>query len=329
MNRSLKMVQRKSVGAENGAKIAIGLHAQTLARDDGFIAGSEITTLYLKKAFEKRTDVKLAFRVGPHNYRELKQDALNLFIIEGWHERIKDTIQFVRDNYPDAKILFWVLSFWGLEETLHLDIDGYMTNSQKLVQMLSKIKPTQHVMLAADPDDFNPLTVSSRYAYNVTYLGMYHPSKSQSIMDKILGEAIGFGLVIYGCHWDHHPFYRQCWEGVLPRGDISYLYASSKVVLAMTETRQRIAGMINNRIFEALSCGACVISEYYPELEECFGDVITCVRQSGDTKNALIRLIEDDDYRYHMGQKGRNLIEKRHTYDHRVEKIIDFYRSLT
>jgi spore maturation protein CgeB len=55
--------------------------------------------------------------------------------------------------------------------------------------------------------------------------------------------------------------------GPLPKDKISEAYSSAHVVIAYTMDSQRENGMINNRIFEALSCGAIVISEAFQEIE--------------------------------------------------------------
>ena len=52
-------------------------------------------------------------------------------------------------------------------------------------------------------------------------------------------------------------------------------------VLGMTMDGQRAAGMINNRVFEALACGreggSRFLTEHFPELEEMFGQHIRLV----------------------------------------------------
>ena len=63
------------------------------------------------------------------------------------------------------------------------------------------------------------------------------------------------------------PALKEIWTGPLPRKELAAAYASADVVLASTIESQREMGMINNRIFEALSCGAVVISEPSPEIK--------------------------------------------------------------
>jgi hypothetical protein len=303
----------------------IGLHAQTLERDDGVIAGSEVTTFGLMKALEGRSGVFRVTRYGPGNYGNLDKDDLDLLVIEGWNPALPNFIRRIRNNHSRIKILFWNLSFFGIREIVKLDVDGYLTNSKKLVQVLESIAPTRFVMLAANPKDFRPLEPEQKYLHNVAYLGMFHRAKSHKFIERILYEALEYGLVIYGTGWDQHPVLKDSWRGILPFGDIPKLYSSAKIVLGITEDRQRAAGMINNRVFEALSCGACFLSEYYPALEDVFGDTILYSRKNGDTIKYIEKLLGDASCRKNLGTKGRELILSHHKYEHRMEEILNFF----
>lgn len=318
----------RMIATSQNRGVNIGLHAQTLERPDGIIAGSEITTLGLMKAFEKRSDVNRVTRYGPGKYQRLDSDDLDLLIIEGWHRTLPQFIQRVRRHNPRTKIYFWNLSFFGIRDVVKLDLDGFFTNSRKMVPILNKIAPTKFIMLAADPEEFKPSNPENKYSHNVVYLGMFRLLKSPKIMERILYEASDYGLVIYGDGWEKHAMLKRYWMGRLPFEDTAKLYSSAKIVLGMTENRQRAASMINNRVFEALSCSACFISEYYSELEEVFGDIVLYSRKKGDTSRHIEKLLGDASYRSTLGAKSRELILKHHTYDQRVEQILDFCRSI-
>lgn len=98
---------------------------------------------------------------------------------------------------------------------------------------------------------------------------------------------------------------------------------------------QRLSGMINNRVFEALSVGAPLISDYFPALENVFGDSILYVHQPGDVARHVERLL-DDASRVHWEQKEprarqrrRAIIEGGHSWEQRVEEMLDFAAQQT
>jgi hypothetical protein len=87
-------------------------------------------------------------------------------------------------------------------------------------------------------------------------------NSEKRFLDEMLREALPFGLAVYGLAetWQRAPEdLRAAWRGVLPLGDIASLYSGARVVLGTTDRKQQTLGMINNRVFEALSCGATLI----------------------------------------------------------------------
>ena len=304
-------------------KFNIGLHSQTLHRNDSVVAGSEITTKGLKKAFEKYDNVEKVVRYGTNTYTEVNE-KLDLVIIEGWDPDVPFFIEEVKKKNNDAVIFFWNLSFLGLENLSSLPVNGFLTNSEKMTGILSPYAPVKKVLLAADTDELYPVDKIKKYDYDVVYLGMYHPHKSDEIISRMLMEACDFNFAIYGNGWDSHPHLKKYWKGKLPNGEINSLYSSAKIVIGTTEDRQRDAGMINNRVFEALACGSTFVSEYFPELESTFGDLIYYSKKKNDTRN-IISDILNNKLKRKSPAEIHEFIVKNHTYDERVKDIFDFY----
>ena len=73
------------------------------------------------------------------------------------------------------------------------------------------------------------------------------------ILLDLLMSAIPHGLLLHGSHWDEITPLRHLSKGTLPRNDIPLAYSSAHVILASTTDEQRRAGMVNNRVFEALA----------------------------------------------------------------------------
>lgn len=106
-------------------------------------------------------------------------------------------------------------------------------------------------------------------------------------------------------------------------------------VIGVTSDNQRASGMINNRVFEAMSVGAPLISEHFPALESLFGDALLYVKHPGDVarhiehilhlKSSPAGRIVAEEARW----RRRNTIEDRHTWAHRVEKMLSFAASFS
>lgn len=90
--------------------------------------------------------------------------------------------------------------------------------------------------------------------------------------------------------------------------------------------------MINNRIYEALACGAVVLSDPHPGLESsALGAGICFVHNQGAAAAFLDRFFSDagfaQEWKARAGAAGE-LVLREHTYEERAARFIAFYRRL-
>jgi len=190
---------------------------------------------------------------------------------------------------------------------------------------LNRYAPTYFFELAADPGIMKPMSnkhpIYSKH--NVVYLG--HNSATKEHLYNMLREAIPYGLTIYGHNWasDENTDLVKHWRGVLPKDDIGLLYSNAKVVIGVTEDKQKMRGMINNRVFEVLSTGAPLISDHFDRLEEKFGnDLIMFYKKKGDMKFWLDRILHNETLRLELKQFGRQRILDKETWTHRATGML-------
>ncbi|KAH8095814.1 glycosyl transferase [Aureococcus anophagefferens] len=92
---------------------------------------------------------------------------------------------------------------------------------------------------------------------------------------------------------------------------------------------QRAAGMVNNRVFEALATGAPLVMETFPELEALFADLpedggashLLLWREPGDVAKRVDALRRTAD----LGARTRRYMAERHTYDARAARVLAFF----
>ena len=102
------------------------------------------------------------------------------------------------------------------------------------------------------------------------------------------------------------------------------------MVLATTEIAQRNLGMINNRVFEVLACGAPLITDKFPELVQVLGEeghvLYVDDDQPSQAYHHALKLLGNATLRKEIGQAGRQHVLDHHTYEKRVIQILDFYQ---
>ena len=331
------------------------------------IAGSEITTAGMARALRALPNVAEVVVFAPFAYVEHIDEGLgawgghwDIVIIEGYAATVPPFIRHLRwsgldmDGPPrQTFVAHWVLDTYpSLDSHIkRLDVDAFITNSRLLLPELQALAPSAYFPLATDAlGAMQPVPPAARSAggnggkydnerHRIVFLGSNN-AKTKPHQHRILLEAAQVGgLAIYGHGWGHRgdeltaadpvpealrPFIR----GILPRDDIAELYSSAGVVLSTTSVKQQRLGMINNRIFDALSCGATLISDWFPELEEEFGSLVFFDRGApGDTTRLLKWLLDTPEGRHERQRRSilaRETVLGLHTWSHRMGGMLDF-----
>ena len=293
------------------------------------IWGSAISTLYLAEAFERQGHtVWRASATHTTNWSEFTARASDLVVSEGVPE---DRIP--GDVWESAhRIIFWWLSslHYDEESIRNTRFHAIATNSRNCATALvAHGVPAAMIELAA-PTSLRSEHTGSSYRSPCVFLGTCH-NKTDEQLRLLLGPATEFGLDIWGCRWEEGR-YTGSYRGPLPLKDIGVLYRSAGCVLALTEERQKELGMCNNRMFEALVCGAIVISDPFPWLmEQRLGKYLQFVTSESQARRVLQRVFWDEQFRLErrtIARAGQAYVLDNHTYEHRVGEFIRLYESV-
>ncbi len=180
-----------------------------------------------------------------------------------------------------------------------------------------------------DPEIHYPVGPAPRFAADLSYLGTYAPDR-QAALESLFVEAarrrpacrflIGGAQYPQDFPWaDNIYFVRH-----LPPDQHPEFYASSR--LTMNVTREAMATMgwcPSGRLFEAAACGAAIISDWWPGLDEFFtpGEEILVAHSTEDTIAAL-DLSDAELRRIRENARARVLAE--HTSERRAEELIAY-----
>jgi hypothetical protein len=226
------------------------------------------------------------------------------------------------------KIFYYCLDplYPGIPSILSFDVDGIITNSKILYETLQlEGIHTEYIMLAADSDSLRPLK-SVDQDCGAVYVGAgFQMITEKPELLKMLSDAIPYGLCLFGFGWESTPVFSQSWKGILPRGELANAYSRSKIVLASTIKYQDEYGMINNRIFEALSCGSLVVTEYSKTIADLFGSEIIMFKHHNESFEQIYHRLFMNYGSYEDRRiKARQEIVRKHTWDHRVVQFFEF-----
>lgn len=201
--------------------------------------------------------------------------------------------------------------------------DMVLTSSNTSLKVLSDfLKPEQYrgiLRLAADTDQFKGSLPQSKYESDICFVGnIFHVPRD---ITENLALKHNWNFRFWGrLESPGHPF-SPYHEGRLPYSEVPAVYNSAKIVMEDCTPMCKPWGCINSRTFEAMACGACVISNAVPELEDLFPNEILIYHDAAELERMLEYYLTHVDERTALGEKARQAILAGHTFDHRAREF--------
>lgn len=153
----------------------------------------------------------------------------------------------------------------------------------------------------------------------LAFVGGYWDSKGQAL-DRYL-RPFEDDLVIYG--YNRWPY--RGYRGKLPRLLEPALYHQACVCPVVNEpTVALLKGQINERVFKIFGAGGVAVVDAVPAYRELFTAEELPIPGNAEEFAAQIRALwRDPELRRQRASQGRAAVLARHTYDHRVEVLLD------
>lgn len=293
----------------------------------------------------------------PDNWREvLEERPPHLLLVESAWQGNGGSWQYKigRYNHPDAggldELLDWFRErdlptvFWNKEDPVHFAkfedaarrFDHVLTTDANVVERYealanSRIRSVAAMTFAAQPLLHNPVAAPERSSAPC-FAGSYYANRHvarRAKMEMLLDGAREAGLVIYDRNYgsDKEDFqfperFRPHIVGRLPYDRVIEAYKSHKVFLNVNSVEDSPT-MLSRRVFELLACGTAVVSTPSVALATIFGDLVVTVETETQAREAIRHLIEDDDARRRLVERGRRFVLERHTYSERLAQVAE------
>jgi len=217
------------------------------------------------------------------------------------------------------------------------DLYFSFTGGPLLTELAQRFGVRQAVPLycSFDPAKYHRVPLDSRFACAMSYMGTYAPDRQPKIEELFTSPAqvtpaekfiVAGPLYPKELRWPsnvEHIFHLE------PKYHAA-LYSSSRLVLNVTRRDMVIAGHSPSvRLFEAAACGATIVSDNWPGLDEFFtpGKEILIPTTSGD----VVRYFGEDLTR--IGEAAQERVLASHTSAHRAAEferhIVDLRHAAT
>jgi O-antigen biosynthesis protein len=158
------------------------------------------------------------------------------------------------------------------------------------------------------------------YRHDVTVV-----AKSRDEYRTAVADAIASGLrpAIYGSGWEQFVDPALIVRDYVDNADLARVYSSAGVVLNDHWDSMRDWGFVSNRIFDALACGAPVISDDMPEVAELFDGTVPTFRDADQLRALVDEVLADPGAARTRARHGMDIVLARHTFDRRAQEFLD------
>jgi GT2 family glycosyltransferase/glycosyltransferase involved in cell wall biosynthesis len=132
----------------------------------------------------------------------------------------------------------------------------------------------------------------------------------------------GLPLTLIGSGWGRFVDPRLVLHTSIPYGSLPAWYRSAEVVLNDHWEDMARWGLVSNRVFDALACGACVVSDEVRGMDTLLDDAVVTFRDREDVGPTVRRLLTDPAERRARAERGQRAVLAAHTWEHRAAELV-------
>jgi len=178
--------------------------------------------------------------------------------------------------------------------------------------------PVHALQQATDPEVFFP-EHDPRHEHDLVFVGNSRKVERRILRDLLPTER---DLAVWGNDWEGLIDQKHVRGKYLPNSKVRKAYSSAAIVLNDHWDDMREHGFVSNRIYDALACGALVISDDMAEIGEAFGDAVVTYRTPGELGELVDHYLSHPEERLEKGRRGREMVLSHHTFGSRVEETL-------
>lgn len=185
-------------------------------------------------------------------------------------------------------------------------------------------KRVEHLPMACEPSLHHPVPLSEeqrrRWRSGICFVGSHQPSR-----ERFLRAVADLELGIWGPGWDlaRDPAVRARVRGASPLPREDWLKAYSAADLVVNLQAQGARGL-SLRVWEALACGCCVLSEFREDIDRFLPGCVAAFRDEAELRQACLELLKDAPRRGALAAAGRERVLREHTFARRVQSILSW-----
>lgn len=211
------------------------------------------------------------------------------------------------DEYSQYDHVFVASEQWAAELRRKLDV------------------PVTALLQCTDPSRFHPGVAPREEVPQVLFVG-----NSRNVYRPIVRRAIeaGLPLGIYGSRWDRFVPSTYLRGQYVDNGELAAFYRGAHVVLNDHWDSMREYGFVSNRLFDAVACGAVVVSDDVPGIGDIFGDAVIVARDDENLGAVVARIRDEMPLRRSVAEAAAKRIAAEHGFAARAGEMLRVIAAL-
>jgi len=138
----------------------------------------------------------------------------------------------------------------------------------------------------------------------------------------------GFAPSVYGTRWDSLIDLKYVKAAIIPNAMVGDLYREAGVVLNDHWPDMLAAGILSNRVFDVLACGAPIVSDEIADLPTGFAEFITSFGPDRPIGPSITQAMNENEERRAARRTFAEMVRRDHSFDRRAAVIMEYARAL-
>jgi glycosyltransferase involved in cell wall biosynthesis len=224
--------------------------------------------------------------------------------------------------------ILWVISHPDLVEPTELAAyDKVFAASHRLAERWSGALgiDAEPLLQCTDRNLFFPDPADSPRNHEVLFVG-----NSRNVFRPAVRAAIEAGVepVVYGTRWSSLIDPRYISGSIVPNAVVADLYRKTGVVLNDHWPDMQQAGILSNRVFDALACAAPIVSDEIPDHPDGYSDLIAEFGPGKPIRPSIEQALNEDSARRAQRRAFADVVRRDHSFDNRAAVILSATRAL-
>ena len=147
-------------------------------------------------------------------------------------------------------------------------------------------------------------------------------------VSALYAVELGYDIAIYGLNWQEKVDKKYIKGIFIDNNELYRYYSSAKIVLSDHADDLSAMGLVPNRLYDATACGAFVISEYSPYIEEIFGDNIPMFKDKEEFKKLVDFYLAHPEERAKKAKRAQEITLNGYTNTIIGQKLKDLFSQI-